>query len=84
MTSTFAAGLRADAVVAPFVMGGAMDGPTFRAYVAQVLAPNCARATLWSWTTCRRTIQSFADGCVHASPAARRYVKLINGFDVHS
>ena len=39
MTSTFVAGLRADGVVAPFVIGGAMDGPAFRTYVAAVLAP---------------------------------------------
>ena len=39
MTSTFVAGLRADGVVAPFVIGGAMDGPAFRTYVEAVLAP---------------------------------------------
>jgi transposase len=38
-TSTFVAGLRADGVIAPFVISGPMDGPAFRAYVGQVLAP---------------------------------------------
>ena len=38
-TSTVVAGLRADGLIAPFVIGGAMDGPAFRAYVSQVLAP---------------------------------------------
>ncbi len=38
-TSTFVAGLRADGIVAPFVIGGAMDGPAFRTYVERVLAP---------------------------------------------
>ena len=38
-TSTFVAGLRADGLIAPFVIGGAMDGTAFRAYVSQVLVP---------------------------------------------
>ena len=38
-TSTVVAGLRADGLIAPFVIGGAMDGLAFRAYVSQVLAP---------------------------------------------
>lgn len=38
-TTTFLAGLRADAVIAPFVIGQAMNGRIFRAYVEQVLAP---------------------------------------------
>ena len=39
-TTTFVAGLRADGVVAPMVLDGAMDGPAFRAYVSQVLVPD--------------------------------------------
>jgi transposase len=38
-TTTFVAGLRVDSVVAPFVIGQAMNGTIFRAYVEQVLAP---------------------------------------------
>jgi transposase len=38
-TTTFIAGLRADAVIAPFVIGRAVNGCIFRAYVEQVLAP---------------------------------------------
>lgn len=38
-TTTFVAGLRSDAVIAPMVLDGAMDGPAFRAYVGQVLVP---------------------------------------------
>jgi DDE superfamily endonuclease len=38
-TTTFVAGLRADRVVAPFVIGQAMNGDIFRAYVEQMLAP---------------------------------------------
>lgn len=41
-TSTFVAGLRHDRVVAPLVLDGAMNGPAFRAYVEQVLAPTLA------------------------------------------
>ena len=38
-TTTFVAGLRLDGVVAPFVIGQAMNGTIFRTYVDQVLAP---------------------------------------------
>jgi transposase len=38
-TTTFVAGLRADGLVAPVVVDGAMNGPMFRAYVEQQLAP---------------------------------------------
>jgi transposase len=38
-TVTFIAGLRHDKVVAPFVIEGAMNGETFRAYIEQCLAP---------------------------------------------
>ena len=32
--------MRADGIVAPMVLDGAMDGPAFRAYVSQVLVPD--------------------------------------------
>jgi transposase len=38
-TTTFIAALRHDRVTAPFVLEGAMNGETFRAYVEQILAP---------------------------------------------
>ena len=38
-TTTFVAGLRASGLVAPWVIGGAMDGAAFRTYVEQVLVP---------------------------------------------
>src|ERR1039458_7826623 len=38
-TLTFIAGLRINGLTAPYVIDGAMDGPTFMAYVEQVLAP---------------------------------------------
>lgn len=38
-TTTFVAGLRADGITAPCVIDGPMNGPTFRAYVEQFLAP---------------------------------------------
>ena len=37
-TTTIVAGLSATGLVAPWVIGGAMDGPAFRTYVEQVLA----------------------------------------------
>lgn len=42
-TTTFVAGLRADGIVAPMVLDGAMDGPAFRAYVEQVLVPDLSK-----------------------------------------
>ena len=36
---TFVAALRIDGLTAPYVIDGAMDGPSFMAYVEQVLAP---------------------------------------------
>ena len=38
-TTTFVAGLRQDGVTAPFVIQGAINGPSFRAYVSKCLAP---------------------------------------------
>jgi hypothetical protein len=38
-TTTFVAGLRASGMIAPFGLDGPMTGDAFRAYVAQVLAP---------------------------------------------
>ena len=38
-TTTFVAGLRADALTAPGVIDGPMNGDAFRAYVEQILAP---------------------------------------------
>jgi transposase len=38
-TTTFLAGLRADGIIAPFVIGQAMNGRIFLTYVEQVLAP---------------------------------------------
>lgn len=39
-TTTFTAGLRSDALVAPLVLDGPMDGEAFLAYVEQLLAPS--------------------------------------------
>ena len=38
-TTTVVAGLSSTGLVAPWVIGGAMDGPAFRTYVEQVLTP---------------------------------------------
>jgi transposase len=38
-TTTFVGGLRLAGMTAPMVLDGPMDGPAFRAYVEQVLAP---------------------------------------------
>jgi transposase len=45
-TTTFIAALRHDRVTAPFVLEGAMNGETFRAYVEQILAPTLKRGDI--------------------------------------
>ncbi len=42
-TITFVAGLRNDGMIAPFVVDGPMNGPTFVSYVEQCLAPTLDR-----------------------------------------
>jgi transposase len=45
-TITFIAALRHDRVTAPFVLEGAMNGETFRAYVEQFLAPTLKKGDI--------------------------------------
>ena len=45
-TTTFIAALRHDRVSAPFVLEGAMNGETFRAYVEQILVPTLKRGDI--------------------------------------
>lgn len=45
-TQTFIAGLSSDALIAPWVIKGAMDGEAFAAYVAHVLAPELTPGTV--------------------------------------
>ena len=45
-TQTFIAGLSADALIAPWVIKGAMDGEAFAAYVEQVLVPELVPGTV--------------------------------------
>lgn len=42
-TITFVAGLRNDGMVAPFVVDGPMNGPTFVSYIEQCVAPTLDR-----------------------------------------
>jgi len=46
---TLVAGLRLSGVVAPFAFEGAMDAPTFRAYVEQLLAPSLRPGDVVIW-----------------------------------
>jgi hypothetical protein len=41
-STTFIGGLTSRGFIAPYVLDGAMDGPTFRAWTEQLLAPNLA------------------------------------------
>ena len=45
-TVTFIAALRHDRVTAPFVLEGAMNGETFKAYVEQFLAPTLKKGDI--------------------------------------
>ncbi len=45
-TTTFVAGLRTSGMTAPMVLNGAMNGPAFKAYVEQVLAPSLKRGDI--------------------------------------
>lgn len=45
-TQTFIAGLAHDALIAPWVIKGAMDGPAFAAYAREVLAPELEPGTV--------------------------------------
>jgi transposase len=45
-TTTFVAALRCNAVTAPYLLDGPMDGPTFRAYVEQILAPTLKKGDI--------------------------------------
>jgi len=45
-TLTFVAGLRHRAMIAPFVLEGAMNGPMFLAYVKQGLVPTLKRGDI--------------------------------------
>ena len=45
-TLTFIAALRFDGMTAPYVIDGAMDGPTFIAYVEQVLTPTLKKGDI--------------------------------------
>jgi transposase len=48
-TQTFIAGLRCDAITAPFVVDGAMDGDKFDAYVRTQLAPTLEPGDVVIW-----------------------------------
>ena len=45
-TSTFIAALRHDRVTAPLLLDGPMNGPSFKAYVEQILAPTLRRGDI--------------------------------------
>ena len=45
-TQTLIAGPAQDALIAPWVIKGAMDGPAFAAYIREVLVPEIAPRTV--------------------------------------
>ena len=54
-TQTFIAGLTQNALIAPWVINGAMNGPAFDTYIETQLAPALDPGLLSSSTTCPPT-----------------------------
>ena len=54
-TLTLVTALRINGLTAPFVIDGPMDGPSFLAYVEQILRRRRAKAISSSWITCALT-----------------------------
>lgn len=54
-TQTLIAGLCHDALIAPWVISGAMDGAAFATYISKVLVSEIEPEPLWSSTIWPRT-----------------------------
>jgi transposase len=73
-TITFVAGLRHRAVVAPFVLEGAMNGPMFLAYVQQCLAPTLKRGDIVVMDNLPVHKVAGVDKAIEAAGARLRYL----------
>lgn len=76
-TLTLVAALRIDGVTAPYVVDGAMDGPSFLAYVQQVLAPTLRKGDVVFMDNLRT---HKVDGVREAVEAAGAHVRYLPAY----
>ena len=76
-TLTLVAALRIDGVMAPYVVDGAMDGPSFLAYVQQVLAPTLRKGDVVFMDNLRT---HKVDGVREAVEAAGAHVRYLPAY----
>src|SRR5450631_1775899 len=83
-TLTFIAALRFDGMTAPYVIDGAMDGPTFIAYVEQVLTPTLKKGDIvfmdnlrtHKAMVCARRLRQSAQACAIYRPTLPTSTRL--------
>ena len=73
-TQTFIAGLRIDRLTAPYVIDGAMDGPSFIAYIEQVLAPTLRKGDIVFMDNLRTHKVDGVREAIEAAGASVRYL----------
>src|SRR6266853_5265682 len=73
-TLTLIAALRIDGLTAPYVVDGAMDGPSFLAYVEQVLAPTLRKGDIVLMDNLRTHKIDGAREVIEAAGAKVRYL----------
>jgi len=73
-TLTLIAALRIDGLTAPYVVDGAMDGPSFLAYVEQVLAPTLRKGDIVLMDNLRTHKIDGAREAIEAAGAKVRYL----------
>jgi transposase len=73
-TLTLVAALRIDRLTAPYVVDGAMDGPTFLAYVEQILAPTLRKGDIVFMDNLRTHKIDGIREALEAAGAALRYL----------
>jgi len=73
-TLTLVAALRADGVGAPYVIDGAMDGPSFLAYVEQVLVPTLKKRDIVFMDNVRTHKVAGVREAIEAAGAQLRYL----------
>ena len=73
-TLTFIAALRFDGMTAPYVIDGAMDGPTFIAYVERVLTPTLKKGNIVFMDNLRSHKVDGVRQAIEAVGASSRYL----------
>ena len=73
-TLTLVAALRIDGLTAPYVIDGAMDGPSFQAYVEQVLVPTLRKGDIVFMDNLRTHKIATAREAIEAVGAQVRYL----------